>query len=352
MINRGSIQLSLAAALFAAGCASQAPLPPTPLAQDELDQFLANGRDARYYGITTYQDSAGARYEFANRVHPDRVAQKPMISPRDSSLPLVRAKTAAYVEFNLLLDSTARQNWLMLASAAAMDYVPFQPPSGEYADHVVADIPGYAGVANKIVLDSLHVESPIFLVAPARGRLGPLARADALAIQTQAVMGAALMRSFAFIRCDFANRAVFFSTTGTYAPPMPSAVVADLPLRDWRGRPAVEGRLGGVPILLVIDTAGDFDLSVPPEDSAANGALELDGLAIDDVAIATHAALGLPEKFPARLGLGVLARYAVTLDFKRQRVWLENPNPSRDKPAAPSSEESAPVPVHYRGIER
>ncbi|NCA83366.1 MAG: hypothetical protein EOM72_11595, partial [Opitutae bacterium] len=70
MIARSSIRILLAAALLcAAGCASPAARRQIPLSQDELDRFLAGGRDARYYGITTYQDAAGARFEFANRVH-------------------------------------------------------------------------------------------------------------------------------------------------------------------------------------------------------------------------------------------------------------------------------------------
>ena len=366
MIARSSIRILFAAALlFAAGCASPAARRQTPLSQAELDQFLAGGRDARYYGITTYQDAAGARFEFANRVHQDRSAQMDFSSPRPLRIPVLKARTATFVPFNLLLDSSARQNWLLLQSVAAMDYRTFKPPTGEYADHVVSEIPGYAGVANKIVLDELHVESPVFYVAPARGDLGPAARAGspagaapvsaprrALAARTHAVMGAALMRSFAFIHFDFPNRFVRFSSHATYRPASPSAVLAHLPLRDWRGRPAVQGTLAGKPILLVIDTAGDFDLSLPGDADGATGPLVLGELALDEVRISSHAALGLPETFPARLGLGILSRYAVTLDHKNQRVWFEGkPLPGAEE-SAPSAEDENAAPVHYRGITR
>ena len=366
MIARSSIRILLAAALLcAAGCASPAARRQTPLSQDELDRFLAGGRDARYYGITTYQDAAGARFEFANRVHQDRSARMDFSSPRSLRIPVLQARTATFVKFNLLLDSSARQNWLLLQSTEAMDYRTFKPPTGEYADHVVAEIPGYAGVANKIVLDELHVESPVFYVAPARGDLGPAARAEssagsapvsaprrALAAKTQAVMGAALMRSFAFIRFDFPNRFVRFSSHSTYQPAGPAAVLAHLPLRDWRGRPAVHGTLAGEPILLVIDTGGDFDLSLPGDAAGDAGPLVLGELALDEVRISTHAALGLPETFPARLGLGILSRYAVTLDHKNQRVWFEGkPLPGAEE-SAPSAEDENDAPIHYRGITR
>ena len=353
MIDRRPIRLLLATAtLLAAGCATQPPQPPTPLAQDELAQFLAGSRDARFYGITIYRDTAGARFEFANRVHPSRFAEMPMASRQGVPFPLVRAKTAALADCPLLLDSTARQNWLLLGSTAAMEYVPFEPPMGEYADHVVAEIPGYAGRANKIVLDSLHVESPVFLVPPAHGRLGSLARLETLGNRIQAVMGAALMRSFAFIRFDFPGHRIGFSTSDDYQPPKPSAVLAELPLQEWRGRPVVQARLGGEPIALLLDTAGDFDLVVPRTASVPGGALELDKLTLADPRVAAAADLGLPENFPARLGLGVLARYVVTLDYTHRRVWFEDPRIRRATAGVPSTDKPAPAPVNYRGITR
>lgn len=365
---RPSIRFLLAAALLCvAGCSSPAPLRQTRLSQDEIDQFLGSGRDARNYGITIYSDPAGARFEFANRVHQDRAALMDFMGPRNLRAPVIRARTATFVDCTLLLDSSARQNWLLMASAKAMDYRTFKPPTGEYADHVVSDIPGYAGVANKLILDELHVESPVFEVPPARGNLGPLARSEeqpgklgekalearqALAARTHAVMGAALMRSFASIRFDFPKRTVRFSTHATYKPSANSAVRANLPLRDWRGRPAVHGTLGGEPILLVIDTAGDFDLSLPGDTDGVSGPLVLGEWTFDDVQVSTHAELGLPKSFPARIGLGLLSRQAVTLDHKQQRVWFEGPPLSDAEESDDATENETPVPVHYRGITR
>ena len=371
MIARSSIRVLLAAALLsAAGCAYfRKPLAQVPLSQDELDAFVSSGRDARYYGITTYQDPAGARFEFANRVHQDRGAQMDFVSPRRSRVPVIRARTATFVEFNFLLDSSARQNWLLMPSVEAMDYRAFKPPVGEYADHVVAEIPGYAGVANKTVLDELHIESPVYYVPPARGGLGALARAEeteksgadpksakirrALGTRTHAVMGAALMRSFAYVRFDFPGRAVRFSSHSTYKPPVPSAVLANLPMRDWRGRPAVQAALDGEPLTLVIDTAGDFQLALPGESRAGPGVLTLGELKLDAVRLDSSAALGLPAAFPARLGLGLLSRYIVTLDHKQQRVWIEDPFSAPEKESSASEDDEAPAPVlEYKGIKK
>lgn len=366
MALRPSIRVILAAVVTAAaGCTTPEPKGQTALTQDELDRFLAGGRDARYYGITIYPDPAGARYEFANRVHQDRAAQLDFLSPRPLCLPVVRAKTATFVDCHVLLDSSARQNWLPMASAKAMDYRTFAPPTGEYADHIVSDIPGYAGVANKLILDELHIESPIFYVPPARGDLGPLARVGerpedelgtkalqarrSLAARTHVVMGAALMRSFAYIRIDFPRRQIRFSSHATFRPTSASAVRACLPMRDWKGRPAVQGSLGGQPLLLVIDTAGDFDLALPPDAGELEGPLTLGEWMLEDIRTAPHTELGLPEAFPARLGLGVLSRAAVTLDHKNRLVWFEGiPLPEEEASTVPEEEDAAPV--HYRGI--
>lgn len=354
--------LGFAAMVAATGCATRIPLEPTPLGQDELDQFLASGRDARTYGITTYQDAAGPRFEFANRVHPHRSAQMDFISPRNLPLPMIKARTGRYVDCHLLLDTSARQSWLLLPSVEAMDYRPFAPPIGEYPDHVLSDLPGYAGVANKVVLDTLHIESPIFYVPPARGGLGALARADELprtepdakvrraqGQRTHAVLGATVLRSFSFVRFDFPERTVRVSTDATYRPAESGAVLASLPLRDWRGRPAVDATLGGEPVLLVIDTAGEFDLSLP-DAASANGPLALGDLAIDGLHLSSHESHDLPAAYPARLGLGILARYALTLDYKQRRVWIEG-RPLRDaNKTSTSMDDETTAPVHYRGI--
>ena len=368
MLNRSSIRWFLsAAALGLAGCIASGPLKQTPLAQDQVDQFLSGGRDARAYGITIYQDPAGSRFEFANRPHPDRAAQLDFVSPKNSRLPIVEARSALTDSFPLLLDSSARQSWAALASAKGLEYRIFAPPAGEYADHVVADVPGYAGVGNKLIFDELHVESPVFYVAPAAGGLGALARAaerpdlapatvkarEKFAGRLPAAMGAAALRAFAYVRFDFPGRGVRFSSSRAYQPANASAVAVNLPMLDWRGRPAVQGSLDGQALLMVIDTAGDFDVCLPGAQAESGvGELALGDCAVGEVEIVSPAARGLPEEFPARLGLGVLRNFAVTLDFKNRRVWFEDPLRAVEQPADPSSDDDQPEPIQYRGVRK
>lgn len=372
MISPSFIRFPLATALlWAAGCAAPPPLRQTPLSQGELDPFLASGRDARELGITIYPAPAGTRFANANRPHAERTAQLDFVSPRNSPRPVVNLEAPlADRPFPVLLDSSARQNWAVMSSLRTLDFRAFKPPLGEYADHVVADIPGYAGAGRTLLFDTLHVEYPVFHVPPARGGLGPLARVaedpdrrpgraptpgQTLARRMPAVVGSALLQSFAgYVRFDFPRRSVVFSSSGTYRPA--GAVRANLPMLDWRGRPAIQATLDGAPLTLVIDTAGDFDLAFPGEvPEGATGTLAIGGWSIAEAGIAAHAALGLPEDFPARLGLGVLARGAVTLDYKNRRVWFEGKTlPGAEKSATSSGDETAggEAPVHYRGITR
>jgi hypothetical protein len=365
MAIRFPIHILLAAAvLSAAGCATPPHQNPIPLSQDELDAFLDSGRDARQYNITIYQNAAGPRFEFANRLHPEQAALAKFASPKGTDLPIIRIKLETVPEFKLLIDTSARHSWLLMESAELFEYEVFAPPMGAYPDHVISEIPGYAGVASKLVLDKMNIESPIFYVLPARGRLGPLLRLDPgvrpdlasdrtlwTAGKIHAVMGAALLRPFPFVRFDFPGRSVAYVTSGEYAPPANSRVVARLKMYDWQGRPAIKGLLDGQPITLVIDTAGGFDLSLPGEDVGDPRALVLGGLDVGEIRAATHAERGLPEEFPARLGLGVLARYAVTLDHQNALVWFEEKGAAPAEESAPSTEEETPAPVHYRGVD-
>lgn len=349
------------------GCATPNSTPPHPLSQDEVDHFLKSGRDPRYWGITVYQGTLGPRYEFANRQHQSRSAQSDMLAVLPgTTLPVVEAKTGGFNRFNLLLDTSARESWLPFHLIKAMGYRVFSPPSGEYPDHVIAAIPGYAGVGNKIILETLHIESPIFYVPPATGNLGPLARMEVVdwlsdgAIKTRdarrgkihAVMGAAMLRTFSYIRMDFQSRTIRFSTHGTYRPASSEAVVATLPLKEWKGRPAVQGFFNGEAATFVLDTGGAFHLSIPSSIAAAEtNMLEIDSWRVEGIPTAAHTDFGLPPDFPVRLGAAAFAPYVLTLDYKQKSVWIEDLQ--RVKAAASATDEDAPPrEIQYRGITR
>lgn len=365
--------LAAAAALLAAGCATTSVPPPEPLRTSQVDAFLKGGRDARAMGITIYTELSGkARFEFANRPHMGRAAEKPMTTAQGIPYPVVDAKTGREKTIPMLVDTSARQSWLVLDACGDMDYRPFEPPLGEYPDHVDSTVPGYAGVANKVVMAPMHVESPVFYVPMASGHLGPLARLERpagaeplpakslrsrekLRTGIRAVMGAGMLRNFDWVRFDFPARRFRVSSNGAFKPAAPEAVVARLPMQDWHGRPAIAVRVDGLPLLAVLDTAGDFEISLPAP-HAADGRVELGERPLSDdlpqfaVPLRSHASLGLPEGMPARLGLRLLSRYAVTLDYRNRLVWFEDPALASRRRAEASDDESDAVPVRYKGV--
>lgn len=365
-------------ALLLTGCMSsrldRKPLEPKAASQAELDAFLARGHDARRWNITVCRGPSGKPvFEFANRPWDGKVARIKFEGAKKSSLPILHVETARMMPFGLLLDSTARQSWLLFDAFPQMDYYPFSEepdsePIGEYPDHVVSSVPGYAGIGNKIVYDTLHVESPVFYVPPAHGLLGPLARPQAAPApdrpasvqramdrarkQAQAVMGAALMREFSFIRVDCSAREAILSTL-TYRPM--ASVVTRLPMTSICERPAVTVTLEGTPVAAWIDLTGDFALSLPS--SMFSGAvpeslsLALGAYDVGPVPCVTHESIGLPADTPPRIGWRFWREYQVTLDFKQSYLWLEDSTTvaAQAAPVAESEAESAP-PVKYRGI--
>lgn len=318
--------LRTAGLVLLAGCTSPTTdKSPTALSPEEQQRFFSRARDARIYGITIYRETHGARFEGAQRLHWGQSAQLPLrqFSSR-RPLPVITAQSAAKSDFQMLLDSSSCQNWLAFGSVAAMGYRPFSPPLQEWPDHVGTSFAGAAGTANKLLLDRLHVEYPVFFVPLNAGHLGALTRATAKtpSQRCSAVMGASLMRSFSYLRFDFPARSIQFAADQPFPAPAGPTLRAVVPMRNWRGRPALEARLNQQPLLVVVDTAGNFELSLPAApDSPAT--LALGDWEVGEIHPTTHAAEGLPDDFPARLGLGILSRGIVTLDFCNQRIWFE-----------------------------
>ncbi len=365
-------------AVLSAGCLGmrldRMALDPVPAGQAELDAFLESGRDSRESNITLYKGPTGkAVFEFANRPWEGKAARAPFVGGKKSRLPIVEAKTALGVKFGLLVDPTARQSWCLYDSVRAMDYRPFREPPdngpvGEYPDHVESAVPGYAGVANKIIFGTLHVESPVFYVPPAHGLLGPLARPqaapepgrgpevqkalDRARKQAHAVMGAALMRKFSFIHVNFPARAATLASSTPYKPS--GFVVAKLPLGSWRERPTVEATLDGVPTACLVDLAGDFVLSAPGADTGAGMSLQLGHYDLGRPPVVAHEAIGLPAEGLPRIGWQLWREYAVTFDFKQSILWVEDVAPAAAPADAdtpdPNDPDAPDAPIHYRGI--
>ena len=365
--------LAAACTLAPAGCASpkgRSSLELRELTQGELDAFLERKVDPMTRGVRVRRGVAGPEFDGGNRPWMGKGSRTPLKKTREGWYPVTEAETPDKTKFNALIDTSARQSWLLLDSARALDYRVVSEggqPVGEYADHVRMAIPGYAGVANKMLLGKkLHVEYPVFYVAPGHGMLGPLAReengedaAGKWRRQTHAVFGAALLKAFATVKLDFRRGSVAWLSDQARGGAAGKGGVGAR-LGDWRGRPTVAVRLGGKELTAVVDTAGDFAVSVPSgwlregaEAAEVEMPLELGGRAIDECArVRTHESLGLPADWPARVGWRVWKEYAVTFDWKHGMLRLDKPEWSAgDEAEERGGEPQAAGPVHYRGID-
>lgn len=380
MRSRPSI-FAASALLLLPLCACKTPplTPPVPLDQTQVDAFVARAHDPREMNVTPYLNAPGGpRFEFANRPHPESRAEVSFAFPFSSPyarLPLLAAKTGRESPFHILLDTSARQSWLLLSACEAMDYRAFKypvDPIGEYPDHVPFPVPGYAGTGNKLICGKLHLESPLFYVPMASGSLGNLSRifpADpyappdpkdpdaakriAKAVHSiHAVMGAAMLSAFSRVSVDFPARAVRFSTASKPYTPNKRCLLASPRLRSWRGRPALDISIDGQPCLAVIDTAGLFSVSIPDGDTSP-ATLCLDPkLTLPEVPLSTHARNNLPSNFPVRLGAQLFYDWILTFDYQQGRLWIESPQPVQPQNDEADAEKSgAPgAPVRYKGV--
>ncbi|MBR6022407.1 MAG: hypothetical protein IK066_08325 [Kiritimatiellae bacterium] len=367
---------AMAALAWASGCAAptgRASLQLRELTQAELDAFLEKGADPMTRGIRVRRGPSGAEFDGGNRPWLGKMSRTRLKKAPEGWLPVTEAETADKTKFNALVDTSARQSWLLYDSVRALDFRPFKEggkPTGEYPDHVESAIPGYAGAANKAVLGKkLHVEYPVFYVAPGHGMLGPLAReengtgaggkAGQWRRKTHAVFGAALLKTFATVRLDFRTGWVTWMSSQEYKGGGKGGGVGTA-LGDWRGRPTVAVRLGGKELSAVVDTAGDFAVSVPASwlRDGADGAevampLELGGRNIgENVRVRTHESLGLPGDWPARVGWQIWKEYAVTFDWKHGKMWLDKPEWAAAGTGGGDEKTAGEAgPVRYRGIE-
>lgn len=336
--------------LLLAACSTPPLPPPKPIDSATYDAFLASAKDPRFReGITTYRTPDGPYYKDANRVRPERYNETSFLSKPPSLLPLFAAKPRTDDDLAVLLDTSARASWTRFDLASLLDFALAAPPDGEHPDHVSLDIPGYAGIAQRIRLGDFMFELPVVYLLVAHGGLGPLARQETVPPgerrDPDVVLGWAALENIAYLRIDYSRRILRFSASSTdYRTPATHETFLSLPLVAWHGRPAVEAVIDeSDPLSCVIDTAGDYDLSIPTGTSPLldpPARLLLGGREIPLSEVRTHHDLGLPKDFPPRIGARLLSRYTVVFDKKHNRLLLEIPRTA----AAPDAGDESPAP--------
>ncbi|MDZ4199962.1 MAG: hypothetical protein U1E27_11855 [Kiritimatiellia bacterium] len=314
----------------ATGCLTDKPAVVSSRMIDpaELDRLFSAGRDPGEFFIHSHRDASGRSvFTGQNRMLPDSRAVLLFESAAHSALPIVRATAPSGTDLLLLTDTTSQQNWVNLDLKDRIGLIPIGPNRvGAIPAHVFDETPGYLSVLPSLDLDRMRVESILFYARMARQSLWPLHRhADARDIQ--AVLGLEFLRGFAYVTWDFSTRMMTFSATDPFQPDS-RAVLAELPVSFNADLGAIEVPciLDGVETPVIFDSAGDYELALesPPMDLIRQ--IGFQDLVLRRVRAVTPQSVGLEPVETPYLGTRLLRRFRVTLDNRRNVLWIESPD--------------------------
>lgn len=342
-MNRMAIAAGLLALGFLSGCKTLETLvEPKAMSDKDLAQVFSEGRDPAEFFIHRFRNETGETvFTGYNRQPQSARAVLLFESPAHSILPLIRARVPEGAEFLVLADTACRQNWTSLELRETLGLVPVGPDRvGAIPAHVLDETPGYLCILPQVEFDRLGVEAVLIYGRAGRKSFWPMPRhADARA--AQAVMGMDLLRSFAFVTWDYANRMMELSSTDTFEPSA-ERVLAELPI-------SFEPETGALMISCVVDTreesvifdsAGNYDLAMVDPSLEPVRQLGLQDLVFRRVLAVTPQSVGLVAGETVYLGAALLRRYRVTLDNRRNVLWIEGTADS-GTPAEPHAKEPA-----------
>lgn len=325
--------------VFVSACATRKPAESRPLSPEQRHAYFRSARDPRQFWLTVYESEVGPVITGGNRLHANRFAGMPFVSPRQSTLPLIQIRGRHPVEYAALVDTSSRGSWVDFETARAVGAMPIGPPPFPMrAEHVNDPEIGYLSVITKIRLDNVHVDAALFHTRIVDGPLGPLLRnvppmqqdrrrgraPKQPVLRAPFVLGCDWIKSFAFVQVDYPNRNVTFSTTESYAP-SEEHLIAVLPLREVNGIFAFRGSLDGAPAIFLLDSVGDYEIAMArPKEPYARRVMVGD-LVFRDARVTPLAEmhLGLPDH--PRIGRQLLQRYRITFDRSERVVFFERP---------------------------
>jgi len=322
--SRWWVGAALAAAALA-GCRSPKPQDIRLLTDEQLRNFFGKAQDPRRFAITQYESDEGTVFVGTSRVHPDQQAVLPFASGTGNRAPVINLAADVGEPFPVLLDTSARDNWMRVDRATGIQATPLGTDRtiALTPRHVRDDIPGFACRVGQLKFDDLAMDNVLFYVRTAAGPLGALGR-QAERPAPDAVLGCQTLKAFACVQFDYPLRLAAFATTFGYRP-KPELLVAELPLNEVEGVWAVDGMVGNKAGPIILDTAGDFELAMPAPPKYLLKQLSLGDLVFLQVRVIGTRENGLePQKYP-RIGRRLLARYKVTFDNLRSLVYFERP---------------------------
>lgn len=310
------------------GCAHRQPTEREMLSARELDAFLQRAQDERRFWLTRYNTEQGPVFTGSFRVPTDRFAVADFISDRyGDSVCGINVRLRGPDHHSALIDTSAGGSWIAYGLARENGVIPLGPtPVQRIAAHVNDNIPGILGVASRVVVDPVHVDTALLYIPAAHGPLTALHRGTPRRF-APLVLGADFLRAFSFVQFNFPERMVAFGTTTPYEAD-PDRLIGSVPFHNHNGHLAMNGLLNGTPTMFLIDSLGAYALATagPVTDASENvrqvilGEMVWHNLARQDLQVV---GLGLPEY--ARIGRDLLDRFVVTIDQPNRRILFERP---------------------------
>lgn len=317
-----SIQTALLilSSLILAGCLSSNKEPKdVPLSKRQQEKCLSRAKPPQQYGFSVYATEVGIHYAGSGRLHPNHLASAEMLK---KGIPVISMRGRSQRNtLNALLDISSPVSWMEFSvsqdfSAHFMGVNDrLLPYHGSYNTGGVA---AFAGVVTQMRIDNLFIENIPFYIRMSRGSLGPLSRGIKKP-QVDAIVGYDNLRSFEYIQFDLLNNTINFSATTPYETHEGlETEVARIVKAPGHGL-AVEGKIDGHSIPVILDFAGDFSLARGDSRVAVTRQLHLGDLTFDDVPT-----LVLPlHNVPPRVGREMLEPYLVTICNREGKVYFE-----------------------------
>ncbi|MCS6771850.1 MAG: hypothetical protein NZ740_07465 [Kiritimatiellae bacterium] len=320
--------LALFAVLMCNGCVTPLPKeePTGPLSPEQIRALFKKARPPQAFGLTVYTTERGPLFAGAHRVRPEQVAVLSFAGDKSSRVPLIAVGARGDIRAVALLDTAARENWISLKRAAQFAMTPLAGSAPYEANpaHVYDEISGYAALLPRLTLGSVQVDNSILFIRAAHGSIGPLARW----IQSPTpdlVLGVPFMRAFSFTTLDFPGRLAVFASGMPFPGAPEDRLIEKVKLLEVRGALGVEGTIAGEPVTFILDTGGDFQVTMSEPKDPIIRRLSIGDLVLSNVEVTPSLDAGLGEIEYPRIGRGILSKYKVTFDFRNRLVWFERP---------------------------
>ncbi len=312
----------LCGTLLLTACSTLRPDSSTPLASEEKSAVMKRAKEPQVFGLTAYSSEQGAVFAGAFRQHQGQFDQIGFSSPMSTTTPVIPINERKAM---MLIDSTAAESWVTVEAFQELRMFPLKGPNSfeKLPGHVYDKTGGFAGVLPKMVIGSVHVESPVLYIRNARGPLGALTRWEK-SPYLDGILGADFLRSFQFVRISLRGREILLSATRAY--PTPPNIVTVLPTVDAKGGIAVEALIDGEKSTVLLDIAGDFEVAMDAPKEPTLRQVSLGDLVFRKVQVDSTYELGLGTGAAPRIGRQLLEKYDIVINQQGREIIFELPS--------------------------